>query len=495
MCDSSLSGAEYYVSNSGNDDNPGTTPAQAWRSLAKINAFRFAPGDVIRFEKGGVWRGQLIPCSGGKEGHVTYTSYGTGPKPQLLGSVEKNEPSDWEPVGEDTWQTGPFPVDVGNIIFNNGETCGNKVWEGAALDRQNQFWYDRQSKMVKIYSRHNPATLYDDIECALTRHIISESGRSYVVYDSLHLAYGAAHGIGGSGMHDIIIRNCDLCFIGGGCQAARKTRNGWRYTRYGNGIEFWSGAHDIIVENCRIWDIYDAGLTNQGSKKNSQYNIVYRNNTIWNCRYSFEYWNRPKTSTTHDIYFENNVCYNAGGGWSGGIGAHLMFFGNSARTYNFFVRNNIFHTARSWSVVIADGWSGLENLVLDDNVYFQPSHIPLVRWRSWGDEKLFLPRDFDVYKKVSGKDAKSRLTTLPGLVVAPVRTELAVNDNQKLKVTVQYSETNTMDVGVFALYDSHDDTVAAVGSDGVVKGLRPGRTRITVTFGGATATVLVTVTP
>ncbi len=495
ICSASSQGGEYYVNHSGDDGHSGTSPSQAWKTLSKVNQFEFSPGDVVRFERGGVWRGQLVPRSGAKGGYVTYTSYGAGPKPQILGSVEKNKPSDWQTVGPNIWATGPFPVDVGNIIFNNGETCGSKVWEGAALDQQNKFWYDRESKMVKMYSRHNPATLYDDIECALTRHIINENGRSYVVYDGLHLAYGAAHGIGGSGMHDIIIRNCDLCFIGGGCQAARKTKKGWRYTRYGNGIEFWSSAHDIVVENCRIWDIYDAGLTNQGSKTNSQSNIVYRNNTIWNCRYSFEYWNRPKTSTTHDIRFENNVCYNAGGGWSGGIGAHLMFFGNSAKTYNFYVRNNVFHTARSWAVVIADGWSGLENLVLDDNVYFQPSHIPLVRWRSWGDEKLFLPRDFDAYKKASGKDANSRLTTLPGLVVAPARMELRVNHTQALKVAVQYSDKNTMDVATFASFSSYNGAVASVDSEGVVKGLGPGRTRIAVTFGAITATALVTVAP
>ena len=135
----------------------------------------------------------------------------------------------------------------------------------------------------------------------------------YIIYDGLHIAYGAAHGFGGAFTHDVIIRNCDISFIGGGHQPDRKVP---RRVRYGNGIEFWSTAFNNVVENCRIWDIYDAGVTNQSVKKCSQFNIYYRNNIIWNCEYSFEYWNRPETSVTHDIYFENNICLNAGYGWS-----------------------------------------------------------------------------------------------------------------------------------------------------------------------------------
>ena len=124
------------------------------------------------------------------------------------------------------WRAGPFPCDVGNIVFNNGEKCGIKVWNRADVDGPDKFWYDQQQKTVLLYEAENPATLFDDVECALTRHIISEGGKSYVLYDGLHLAYGTAHGIGGGGTHDIVVRNCDLCFIGGGHQYPRKTARG-----------------------------------------------------------------------------------------------------------------------------------------------------------------------------------------------------------------------------------------------------------------------------
>ena len=44
--------ADFYVSNSGSDDNSGIAPTAAWRSLTKVNSFGFAPGDAIHFECG-----------------------------------------------------------------------------------------------------------------------------------------------------------------------------------------------------------------------------------------------------------------------------------------------------------------------------------------------------------------------------------------------------------------------------------------------------------
>ena len=87
----------------------------------------------------------------------------------------------------------------------------------------------------------------------------------------------------------LVIRDCDVSWIGGGHQT---TLPDGTPVRFGNGIEFWENAHDILVEGCRIWEIYDAALTNQGSRDNAKLNITYRDNVIWNSEYSFEFWNR-----------------------------------------------------------------------------------------------------------------------------------------------------------------------------------------------------------
>ncbi len=210
--------------------------------------------------------------------------------------------------------TDPLDVDVGNIIFDHGEVCGWKKWSVESLEKPYDYYYDGSSQRVFLNVKANPATLHDSIELRLKRHVVNQGNTHHVVYDGLAVKYGAAHGFGGGNTHHLTIRNCDLGYIGGGHQ---HTRPDGIPVRYGNAIEFWGAASDHLVENCRIWEVYDAALTNQNKTATvRQENIVYRNNVIWNCEYSFEYWNRPETSVTRNIRFVNNTCVNAGIVWS-----------------------------------------------------------------------------------------------------------------------------------------------------------------------------------
>ena len=399
----------YYVdSANGRNSSDGLLPEKAWRTIEKVNSAKFSPGDSVLFKRDGVWREQLIPQSGDETGHITYGAYGEGNKPLLLGSVTRNKASDWNHEGGNIWATvrvtltdnDLLSVDVGNLILDNEESVGIKVWNEEDLDSQGEFWYDEDNLVLKIYSEINPAVHYSDIECALRRHIIDEGGKNHVIYENLDLRYGGAHGIGGGNTHHIIVRDCDLSYIGGGDQSG-----GDRTVRFGNGIEFWGNAHDNLVERCRLWEIYDAALTNQGSRDNSQINIRYRNNIIWNCEYSFEYWNRGEESTTRDIYFENNTCVNAGYGWghdqrSDPNGRHLMFYHNTAKTSSFYVRNNIFYEATESCLRLGNDWSS--GLSMDHNCWYQSRGI-MIRWIS--DE--YTMAQFSGYQTEKGQDRHS----------------------------------------------------------------------------------------
>ena len=299
----------YYVdATGGNNSNDGLSEVTAWKTIGKVKSSSFSPGDYILFKRGEVWREQLVPSSGNSSGYITYSAYGTGNKPLLLGSVAKNNVSDWTNETGNIWIATGLQVDVGNLIFDDEALVGVKVRTEAELDVQGEFWYDETTSSLKLYSQINPVLYYSKIECALKRHIINEGGKSYVIYENLDLRYGGAHGIGGGSVHHIIVRDSDFSFIGGARQYGE--------VRYGNAIEFWSSAHDIIVERCRLWDIYDAALTSQGgSSGTAHYNQIYRFNVIWNSEYCFEYWNNTVGSATDNILFENNTCVNAGYGW------------------------------------------------------------------------------------------------------------------------------------------------------------------------------------
>lgn len=282
-------------------------------------------------------------------------------------------------------QTSPLSVDVGNIIFDHGASTGVKKWSEAELLRDGDYLYDAQLWQVKLRSDANPATRHRSIELALRRHIIDQSGRAYVTYENLDLRYGAAHGIGGGSTHHITVRGCDLSFIGGGHQM---TRPDGKPVRFGNGIEFWSDARDCLVEDCRIWEIYDAALTNQGSGTNVQENITYRRNVIWNSEYSFEYWNRGPDSRTHNILFEHNTCVDAGCGWGHNQrpdpnGRHLMFYDNTAATTRMVIRGNIFFNATD-SLMRLHGRDWTDALTMEHNCWFQPRGV----WGLWGKETL-----------------------------------------------------------------------------------------------------------
>ena len=368
----SVLGTVYYVSNGGSDDNDGVSPETPWHTISRVNAQPLAPGDVVRLKRGDCWREGITPRSGSEQGPVAYSAYGHGDKPLLLGSIEKNRREDWTDEGGNIWSTAA-PSDVGNIIFDGEASCGVKVWNSSELNAQGRFWYDRSNRLLKLYSTTCPADRYTDIECALRPHMIEESGRSYIIYEQLALKYGGAHGIGGGETHHIVVRDCDFSYLGGG-----ELPMDGRIVRFGNGVEFWGNAHDNLVERCRLWEIYDAALTNQNrGAVVRQYNLRYRCNLIWNCEYSFEYWNRPEESLTDHVYFENNTCVNAGGGWGhtqrpDPSGRHLCFYTTPAVTRDIYVRNNIFYEAHGHAFYAPRlTEKGLASLRLDHNCWYQ----------------------------------------------------------------------------------------------------------------------------
>lgn len=437
--------AVYYVAPDGNDTHDGLASERAWRSLQRVNTATLVAGDQVLFRRGGQWRGQLLPQSGSPAGSITYGAYGQGPKPSLLGSAAMNRESDWKPAGAHRWTTSPLrptdkqrfdakrtiadlalvecagldllPCDVGNIIFDHGAAWGVKKWNPGDLQADRDYWYDPATHRVELYLAENPARRFKSVELALCRHIILQTRRSYVSYENLDVRYGAAHGIGGGSTHHIAVRDCDFSWIGGGHQF---TLPNGTPVRFGNGVEFWGNAHDCVVERCRLWEIYDAALTNQNKDAVVQeYNLAYRHNLIWNCEYSFEYWNAPEASQTHHVYFEHNTCYGAGYGWGHSqrpnpAGRHLCFYPNPAQTHDLYIRNNIF--CQAMNVAFDALWWKPETMAdrrvihLDHNCWFQPEGT-MIRLKG----KSYAQADFAAYQRATGQEAHSRATD-PALV-------------------------------------------------------------------------------
>ena len=91
--EASTSPGTYYIdSTSGKDSNDGRSMQQAWKSLDKVNAVPFGPGDRILFKSGTLYSGQLHPQgSGSAQSPIVIDCYGPGEKPSIAAEGKFHE--------------------------------------------------------------------------------------------------------------------------------------------------------------------------------------------------------------------------------------------------------------------------------------------------------------------------------------------------------------------------------------------------------------------
>ena len=74
-------GTVYYLSSSGSDSASGTSPANAWRTINRLNSQILKPGDTVLFQGGATFSGEVYvsPSENGTSAQpITFDSYGTG---------------------------------------------------------------------------------------------------------------------------------------------------------------------------------------------------------------------------------------------------------------------------------------------------------------------------------------------------------------------------------------------------------------------------------
>jgi hypothetical protein len=376
----SAHGAIYYAdSRNGDDSLDGLSAATAWRSLAKVNAAPLKPGDAMLFRRGSVWRGLLDSKSGEPDMPVRYGAYGEGPKPLFLGSENLSLPGDWLDEGHGVWKTRkPIAEDVGIFICDHGRRWGVKKWTRDDLSGELDYWHDEESRHVFVKLPKSPAEMFHSIELAKKGTVISHSRRHDVIWDSLAVMYSGGFAFSGGQAFRLVVRNCDMGWIGGSLQKWKENDGKRVPVRYGNAVEYWSPSWSNVVERCRVWQVYDAAFTPQTSRsRHPIHHIVFRDNVIWQCEYSFEYWNHDPKSYTADIVFERNTCVDAGDVWSHAQrpnpnGAHVMSYRNDAPCTNIIFRDNIFCRTTDRVVRVFTDWRS--GAVFDHNLYWVPEN-------------------------------------------------------------------------------------------------------------------------
>src|SRR5579871_3504189 len=178
---SSADAATYYVSPQGKDSNPGTTPDQAWKTVAKVNASRFAPGDQILFARGGEWRESLHASSSGKPGSpILYAAYGEGAKPRFWGS-DLIANAEFAPFNGNTYQR-PASKRIASVLVDHEFLLATDL--AGVLSKPNTWHWDGKTLFVHLGGR-DPRTDKRLYTACVRVDCIHSNGKNHLVFRDL----------------------------------------------------------------------------------------------------------------------------------------------------------------------------------------------------------------------------------------------------------------------------------------------------------------------
>ena len=291
-----------------------------------------------------------------------------------------------------------------------GEWYYSSIWENARRIRGINDTTP-ETDYLYLYSEGNPAKVYKSIECSMFMGSMV-SGKSYIMLEYLVFRNNGIHGYREVNPNNIIIRGCEFRFIGGSFWIEKGN------VRLGNGVEIWEGGSDILVEDCIFDNIYDSGVTHQGNEDdNIPERLYFRNNLFANNGMAAYECRGPAAK---EVYFENNVCINVGGGFSmqgeepprkseiypQPMGHHVFIWRmeDKLQEGNIYIRNNIFYEAPYGAAIYSIVSKDIEDkFIIDSNHYFQKSGDLLNRV----NDKLYYKNEFDTYIKETNFDKNS----------------------------------------------------------------------------------------
>ncbi len=294
-----LHATTYYVDSfNGSDSSSGNSISSPWKSIAKVNSFNFQPGDSILFKCGSVWREELIiPSGGSQDMYVTYSSYGSGNKPKILGSVNL---TDWEEYAGNIWRTR-FSQNGGWIWFVLDDTIqwGSKKENLEQLNDKYDFTTD--SAYVYVFSKDNPVNEYKSIEISVRDFgIISGwygNAKQNVLVENFEILFAKNAGIRVVGGENWAIKNCKSHHNG---VTDESDGQGIQYEGvnglFTNNVLYENGQHGFylsafgnyevsnnIIESNTVYDNYHTGIDimNNGDSLRFLNNTIIRYNRIF----------------------------------------------------------------------------------------------------------------------------------------------------------------------------------------------------------------------
>ena len=294
--------ATYYLdATNGNDSNSGTSELSPWKTIKKVNASTFVPGDQILFKRGCVWREQLLTPNGGTTGYpITFGSYGFGNRPVITG-LDLVSGSSWTLDYGNIWKA-VVSTEPKLAVFDSA--LGINVASKAALDADNKWWWSANA--FYTYSSTNPGTKYvtPGVQVGARGNAIHVT-KNYITLDGLELQGANTRWMGNvhmeyDGVHDFVMQNCESKWGANGFAIGPKNGGG-------------NTVRDCLIHHNMVHGISSDTDTGPSiSRQNTiQRNVIYSNGSN-GIVIDANYW-----------IIEHNIVHDNGTNTSEDIGIHL----------------------------------------------------------------------------------------------------------------------------------------------------------------------------
>ena len=416
---SNRKGTIYYVSADGDDNNDGLSEATPFKTMDKIDSMFKNPSQIkdhstILFRDGDRFYGLLNI----RANDILIGSYGdiSKGKPMLtrspfngakVGTWVEVKPNIWKYTYEGSDQI--FTYDMGMLVMYCNKGNNNCTRSMSTIDRKFEYgWkvttninFDESNLDNKIdtiltkdldfyhaghaynftttggalylYSKTNPSKRFDTIEFDQGGHVINSynSGRVNLIVDNIKIAYAGAFGILTNTTANLVVKNCEIGFVGGSVQ----NYDSGNSMRHGNAVSPVASIEDtngykvtdgFVVENTYSYQCYDACLSFQytGKKTGKTHSRVekalFKNNVLEYSGANVSYWTDTESTNPDDIKntyigtfdIVGNIFRHAGlgigqGSHKAGAGHIRTHYHSSTNAFNviknrFNIENNIF---------------------------------------------------------------------------------------------------------------------------------------------------------
>lgn len=298
----------YFVNAiTGADTNNGTSTSTPWKTTTKVNSFAFINGDIVSFNRGNTWVGNLVVTHSG----VTYNAYGTGANPLITGF---NTVAAWTSLPNNVWESSVAisTLTSCNIVSINGINT--------AVGRFPQSTY-----MVISAATGFTSVSSNSLNSSLTNwtgaHVVIKNIRSVISRGNITAASGAAL------TYTKLSATTTPVTVGAGMFIQNDVRtltyqNAWYYNPTTKKIRIFStsmptnvnvAAIDAVVSiSANITNITFNGIDFSGG---NTYGIVALNNntnlSVQNCNISFCGQDGVNTNISDFFTFNNSTVSNA----------------------------------------------------------------------------------------------------------------------------------------------------------------------------------------